>query len=44
MEKSAGFRVIEVQPTPNPNAHKFMLDRAISDAPVSFLNSEAANG
>lgn len=33
-----GFKVTEVQPTPNPNAVKFLLDRPISDNPISFLN------
>ena len=37
-----GFRVNEVQATPNPNAAKFMLDRAISDQPASFFNAGAA--
>ena len=32
-----GFTVTEIQPTPNPNASKFMLDRPVSDQPVSFL-------
>jgi hypothetical protein len=32
------FEVREVQPTPNPNAVKFVLDRVISDHPMSFLN------
>lgn len=33
-----GYVVREVQPTPNPNAAKFVLDKEISDRPVSFLN------
>ena len=33
-----GFKVIEVQPTPNPNAAKFVLSGEISDRPVSFLS------
>ena len=33
-----GFMVTEIQPTPNPNAAKFVLDRDISDRPISFLN------
>ena len=33
-----GFTVKEIQPTPNPNAAKFVLDREISNAPISFLN------
>ena len=36
------FRVTEVQPTPNPNAVKFVLDRPISDAPTSFLSADQA--
>lgn len=37
------FTVTEVQSTPNPNATKFVLDRAISDHPVSFFNAESGN-
>jgi hypothetical protein len=37
-----GFRVIEIQPTPNPNALKFVLDRQVSQQPMSFFNAEAA--
>ena len=37
-----GFRVLEIQPTPNPNAAKFVLDRAVSEQPLSFFNSSAA--
>ncbi len=36
------FCVTEVQPTPNPNAMKFMLDRPISEGSVSFLKAEQA--
>ena len=36
--------VVEVQPTPNPNALKFVLNRPIVDRPTSFLHPEAANG
>ena len=32
------FIVTEVQPTPNPNAVKMVLDRVIADRPMSFLN------
>ncbi len=32
-----GFVVREIQPTPNPNAAKFMLDRPIAERPTSFL-------
>jgi len=34
------FTVKEIQPTPNPNAAKFVLDQAISDQPVSFLSPQ----
>ena len=38
-----GFLVREIQPTPNPNALKFVLDRPISERPTSFLHRDAAN-
>jgi hypothetical protein len=38
------FQVSEIQPTPNPNAAKFILDRPVSDRPTSFLNPAAADG
>ena len=37
-----GFRVLEIQPTPNPNAMKFVLDRPVSQRPMSFFNAAAA--
>ena len=37
-----GYRVIEIQPTPNPNALKFVLDRQVSQQPLSFFNAAAA--
>lgn len=37
-----GFKVLEVQPTPNPNAMKFVLDRVIAERPVSFLHAEGS--
>lgn len=37
-----GFRVQEIQPTPNPNAAKFILDRPVSEQPTSFFNVAAA--
>ena len=37
-----GFRVVEIQPTPNPNAAKFVLDRSVSAQPMSFFNASAA--
>lgn len=36
------FRVVEVQPTPNPNALKFMLDGPIAEQPTSFLAAGTA--
>ncbi len=36
------FIISEIQPTPNPNAAKFVLDRSISDRPTSFLDSASA--
>ena len=36
------FRVSEIQPTPNPNAAKFVLDREIAATPISFFNASAA--
>lgn len=38
------FSVLEVQPTPNPNALKFVLDGEIAGQPTSFFNAEAATG
>ncbi len=37
-----GFRVTEVQPTPNPNAQKFLLDQPVSQQPMSYFNPAAA--
>jgi NFU1 iron-sulfur cluster scaffold homolog, mitochondrial len=37
-----GFKVTEIQPTPNPNAVKFMLDKPISAQPTSFFNKDQA--
>ncbi|QOV91447.1 NifU N-terminal domain-containing protein [Humisphaera borealis] len=37
------FNVVAVQETPNPNAKKILLDRAISDVPLSFRTEEAAS-
>src|SRR3954453_17128005 len=39
-----GYIVKEVQPTPNPNAAKFVLDREISDRPISFLSPDQGSG
>src|SRR5829696_7357889 len=38
------FRIREIQPTPNPNAVKVILDRPVSDQPTSFFNAGAAEG
>jgi hypothetical protein len=38
------YKVIEIQPTPNPNAAKFVLDGSCSDVPMSFFNAQAADG
>jgi Scaffold protein Nfu/NifU N terminal len=35
-----GYVVREIQGTPNPNAVKFLLNREISDRPISFLRAE----
>jgi hypothetical protein len=37
-----GFAVLEIQPTPNPNALKFVVDRPIASQPESFFSAEAA--
>jgi hypothetical protein len=39
-----GFKVTEVQSTPNPNAAKFMLDREVVAQPTSFFNAQQAEG
>ena len=36
------YQIREIQPTPNPNAAKFVLDRPVSDNPTSFFNAEQA--
>ena len=36
------FVVNEIQPTPNPNALKFVLDRPVADQPTSFFDAAAA--
>lgn len=35
---------IRMQPTPNPNAMKFVLDRAVFTRPLSFPSAQAARG
>lgn len=37
------MNVIEIQPTPNPNAMKFVLDGEVSPQPISFLSPEAGD-
>jgi hypothetical protein len=39
---SMGFGVREIQPTPNPNAMKFVLDAIVSEEPASFYSREQA--
>jgi hypothetical protein len=39
-----GFTVVQIQPTPNPNAMKFVLNGSISSQPISFLKVEEATG
>src|SRR3954463_14078601 len=41
-ENAMGFKISDIQPTPNPNALKFMLDKDIVDQPTSFFNAEQA--
>jgi hypothetical protein len=36
------FEVVEIQPTPNPDALKFVLDREIASQPTSFFSADAA--
>ena len=36
------FAVLEIQPTPNPNAMKFVLNAPISQSTLSFLNPASA--
>ena len=36
------FRVLKIQPTPNPNAAKFVVDRTIAEQPISFFNADQA--
>ena len=38
------FRVSEIQPTPNPNAAKFILDHPVSEQPISFFRAAEAEG
>ena len=38
------FDVREIQPTPNPNAVKFVLHRPISERPESFFTAKQAMG
>lgn len=36
------MRIVRYETTPNPNAMKCWVDRAISDRPLSYLNAEMA--
>jgi hypothetical protein len=38
------MRVTDVQPTPNPNAMKFVLDGQVAAGTLSFLTPESAAG
>jgi NFU1 iron-sulfur cluster scaffold homolog, mitochondrial len=38
------FQVKEIQPTPNPNALKFILSVRVAEHPISFRSSEDASG
>ena len=38
------FKVLDIQPTPNPNAAKFILDGQVAPQPTSFFNAAAATG
>ena len=40
--RAIGLKVAEVQPTPNPNAIKFVIDRLVWEQPLSFFDAEAA--
>ena len=42
--KPMAARVRAVQPTPNPNALKFVLEQVVSEQPTSFLSAGAAQG
>jgi hypothetical protein len=37
------WRIREVQPTPNPNALKLVLDAPVSQQPISFFDASAAS-
>lgn len=37
-----GYDVRDIRSTPNPDAKMFILDREISDRPVSFLSAASA--
>lgn len=39
-----GFVVRETQPTPNPNAMKYVLDRVVSTEPVSMRDGADVSG
>jgi hypothetical protein len=38
------YAVLEIQPTPNPNAAKFVLDRPVCEERISFWSAEQAQG
>ncbi len=40
--KPLAMKLIAAEPTPNPNAVKFVLDTRLSDTPRSYFNAAAA--
>lgn len=38
------MKVLSIQPTPNPNAYKFFLDRTLTSRPRELSDASAANG
>lgn len=39
-----GFKVVDIEDTPNPNALKFNLDQPISRGTLSYLSADSAAG
>ncbi|MGH7213369.1 MAG: NifU N-terminal domain-containing protein [Tepidisphaeraceae bacterium] len=37
------YRVRHIEATPNPNAHKFILDKMIAEQPTSFRDQASAD-
>jgi hypothetical protein len=42
--RGSGFKVTSVQPTPNPNALKFLLNRPITETTLSARTTDQAAG